>query len=89
LDKKDRTKFVIGLWSICVKKWTSYKQDQQWSLSSSKWSSSTSKDGQNVERRKFVVEYLMGAFESLLDSTINDLDNEFMVKLVEVSKVSS
>lgn len=90
LNAKDKARLLINLWSECVQNWTSYKQDMQWSTSESKWSSicgpSTSA-AQNVEKRRFIVEYFMSALETLLDSIADDLDPTSTVKLVQLSKV--
>lgn len=90
LDAKDKSKLLINLWSECVRNWISYKQETKWSLSSSKWSSVCSSVGgtnQNIEKRRFVVEYFMSALESLLDSIGDDLDQVSTLKLADLSKV--
>lgn len=91
MNKKDKAKLLIGLWSECVQNWSTFKQDQQWSLSASKWTSVYSSNqpaGQNIEKRRFVTEYLMSALETLLDSIVDDLDPASTLKLVKLSKVA-
>ncbi|KAI6182599.1 hypothetical protein M3Y97_00397900 [Aphelenchoides bicaudatus] len=89
LNSKDKARLLINLWSECVQNWTTYKQDMQWSTSESKWSSICGKSNtaaQNVEKRRFIVEYFMSALETLLDNIADDLDQTSTLKLVELSK---
>lgn len=89
-NKKDKAKLLINLWSECVQVWSTVKQDHQWSLSASKWNSpycSDQNSSRNTEKHRFIVEYLMSALETQLDSIVEDLDSTYSLKLVQLSKV--
>jgi hypothetical protein len=85
MNSKDKAQLMINLWSECIQNWLSFKQDQQWSVGSSKWSSVVNNENRDIEKRRFITEYLMSGLECLLDSI--ELDASSTLKLVRLSKV--
>ncbi|KAI6178387.1 hypothetical protein M3Y98_00495100 [Aphelenchoides besseyi] len=86
---KERSKFMVNLLAVCMKKWAKFNEQAEWSISNSKWSSEVSRNENNgnPETCRLVIEYFMGVFERLFDDSLHKLDDDLLLKLMEISEV--
>ncbi|KAI6226018.1 RTP1-C1 domain-containing protein [Aphelenchoides besseyi] len=87
--EKERSKFMVNLLAVCMKKWATFNEQAEWSLSNSKWSSEVSRNenNSNPETSRLVMEYFMGSFERLFDNSLDKLDDDLLLKLMEISEI--
>lgn len=89
--KAEKSRFVVNLLVVCLKKWAAFNEQEQWSLAASKWTSTAAKSEETADSgaERLVLEYFMGSFEQLFDSSFeNQLDEGLISKLLEISEVS-
>ena len=85
-----KSKFMVYLLRACFAHLNTQREDEQWSLDESKWTSqivgvATAAREQKTDR--FVIEYFLSVFERLLESSFGELDDELVLALLDVTKV--
>ncbi|KAI6241204.1 hypothetical protein M3Y99_00344000 [Aphelenchoides fujianensis] len=87
--KEEKSRFMVNLLAVCLKKWAAFNEQEQWSLSASKWTSTAARNEEAADSgaERLVLEYFMGVFEQLFDSSFeNQLDEGLISKLLEISE---